>query len=113
VSSVQAIVFSVQLRNRTESQPAEFTQLISDQPLSEPGHKGRHYRISHRPAGALYLGPDAWLDQHDPQPGSWWPEWVDWLHGQGGKMAPPPAMGAPDKGYPPLIAAPGSYVFQP
>jgi len=81
--------------------------------LSEPGHKGRHYRISHRPAGALYLGPDAWLDQHDPQPGSWWPEWVDWLHGQGGKMVPPPAMGAPDKGYPPLIAAPGSYVFQP
>ena len=33
VSSVQAIVISVQLRNRTESQPAEFTQLISDQPL--------------------------------------------------------------------------------
>ena len=31
--------------------------------LSEPGHKGRHYRISHRPAGALYVGPDAWLAQ--------------------------------------------------
>jgi polyhydroxyalkanoate synthase subunit PhaC len=29
--------------------------------LSEPGHKGRHYRISHRPAGAHYVGPDAWL----------------------------------------------------
>ena len=36
--------------------------------LSEPGHKGRHYRISHRPAGALYVGPDAWLAQHEPKP---------------------------------------------
>ncbi|MFN6977734.1 MAG: PHA/PHB synthase family protein, partial [Gemmobacter sp.] len=41
--------------------------------LSEPGHRGRHYRIGHRPAGALYVGPDAWLAAHDPEPGSWWP----------------------------------------
>ncbi len=34
LSSVQAIVISIQLCNRTESQPAEFTQLISNQPLS-------------------------------------------------------------------------------
>ena len=81
--------------------------------LSEPGHKGRHYRISHRPAGALYLGPDAWLDQHDPKPGSWWPDWADWLRARGGEMVPAPAMGAPEKGYGPKIAAPGSYVFQP
>jgi polyhydroxyalkanoate synthase subunit PhaC len=37
--------------------------------LSEPGHKGRHYRISHRPAGALYVGPDAWLAEHNPSRG--------------------------------------------
>jgi polyhydroxyalkanoate synthase len=81
--------------------------------LSEPGHKGRHYRLSHRPKGALYMGPDAWLAQHPPKPGSWWPEWAEWLASRSGDVGPAPQMGAPDKGYPPLMAAPGSYVFQP
>lgn len=81
--------------------------------LSEPGHKGRHYRISHRPTGALYTGPDTWLAQNAPRPGSWWPEWTDWLKVRTGDAVPAPQIGAPDKGYPPLMAAPGSYVFQP
>ena len=80
--------------------------------LSEPGHKGRHYRISHRREGAVYLGPDAWLAQHAPKPGSWWPAWVDWLSARAGDMGPAPQMGAADKGYAPIIPAPGSYVFQ-
>lgn len=81
--------------------------------LSEPGHKGRHYRISHRLAGDLYLGPDSWLNQHAPKPGSWWPEWVDWLSMNSGATVPAREMGAPDRGHPPIVAAPGSYVFQP
>ena len=81
--------------------------------LSEPGHEGRHYRISHRPAGALYVGPDAWLAQHETRPGSWWPDWVDWLSTRGGGLTRPPAMGAPGKRYAPIAAAPGTYVFQP
>lgn len=81
--------------------------------LSEPGHKGRHYRMSHRPKGALYTGPDAWLAQQAPKQGSWWPEWVEWLRSQNDDTAPAPRMGAPEKGYAPLLAAPGSYVFQP
>lgn len=80
--------------------------------LSEPGHKGRHYRISHRPAGALYIGPDGWLAQSAPQPGSWWPAWSDWLKTPGGGEVPPPAMGAPLRGLPPLGEAPGTYVLQ-
>lgn len=80
--------------------------------LSEPGHQNRHYRISHRPAGALYLGPDAWLAQHAPEAGSWWPRWADWLKAQAGELVSPPEMGAPDRGYAPLLPAPGSYVFQ-
>lgn len=80
--------------------------------LSEPGHKGRHYRISHRRAGAHYVGPDAWLAQNDPKPGSWWPDWSDWLAAQGGGKVPAPSVGAPDKGHAPLGAAPGTYVFQ-
>ncbi len=81
--------------------------------LSEPGHKGRHFRISHRPAGALYVGPDAWLAETEPNPGSWWPAWAAWLAEKGGGLVNPPAMGAPDKGLATLGPAPGTYVMQP
>lgn len=80
--------------------------------LSEPGHKRRHYRISRRPAGAHYVGPDAWLAETAPKAGSWWPDWADWLAAQGGGLVNAPAMGAPDKGLAPLCPAPGSYVMQ-
>ena len=80
--------------------------------LSEPGHKGRRYRISHRPAGGLYVGPDGWLAQAEPVPGSWWPEWTKWLETHGGGLLTAPGMGAPERGLPPLAAAPGSYVLQ-
>ncbi|MBI1384757.1 MAG: alpha/beta fold hydrolase [Rhizobiales bacterium] len=81
--------------------------------LSEPGHKGRHYRFAHRPAGALYVGPEAWLKAQKTKPGSWWPEWADWLSAQSGEFTAPPTMGAPDRGYPPIGPAPGTYVHQP
>ena len=80
--------------------------------LSEPGHKGRHYRISHRRAGARYLGPDSWIAGHDPQPGSWWEDWGCWLAVQSSDKARPPRMGATEKGYPPLCDAPGTYIHQ-
>lgn len=80
--------------------------------LSEPGHEGRHYRISDRPAGALYVGPDAWLAKHEARPGSWWPEWADWLKKRSGGLARIPEFGAPARGVIPLGAAPGTYVFQ-
>jgi polyhydroxyalkanoate synthase subunit PhaC len=81
--------------------------------LSEPGHSGRHYRIGFRHAGAHYIGPDAWLADHEPRPGSWWPEWSDWLSAHSGPGTEPPAMGGPAKRYPPIVAAPGTYVFNP
>ncbi len=80
--------------------------------LSEPGHKGRHYRISHRRAGAPYMGPDSWLKGHDPKPGSWWQEWTCWLEQNSGAQVAPPAMSARDKGYPALCDAPGTYIHQ-
>jgi polyhydroxyalkanoate synthase subunit PhaC len=81
--------------------------------LSEPAHKGRHYRISNRAAGALYIGPDAWLAQTETKPGSWWPDWARWLALQGSGQVDAPAMGAPDHRLAPLSAAPGTYVLQP
>jgi polyhydroxyalkanoate synthase subunit PhaC len=80
--------------------------------LSEPGHSNRHYRIGHREAGALYIGPDAWLAQHDPAPGSWWPKLSSWLAQRSGQRGSPPRMGAPGKGLDPLGPAPGAYVHQ-
>ncbi len=80
--------------------------------LSEPGHARRHYRISHRPVGAPYISPDAWLSLHAPKPGSWWPEWSAWVTAHGSGPTAPPPMGAPDKGFSPIAAAPGTFVFQ-
>ena len=80
--------------------------------LSEPGHAGRHYRLSHRPAGALYLGPDGWLARSRSVPGSWWPDWAGWLADHGGGLAAPPGIGAPGRGLRPLADAPGRYVLQ-
>jgi polyhydroxyalkanoate synthase len=80
--------------------------------VNEPGLARGHHRIAHRPAGALYVGPDAWLAKNAPQPGSWWPAWTTWLEEKSSGVVPCPGMGAPEKGLAPIMAAPGSYVHQ-
>lgn len=45
-----------------------------------------------------------------PRPGSWWPEWTQWLARHSSGSTSPPPMGAPGKGLPLLDAAPGRYV---
>lgn len=80
--------------------------------VNKPGDPRSHYLSSHRPAGGLYAGPDAWLAKASAQKGSWWPEWGAWLQGKSHGLVVPPALGAPDKGFAPIIAAPGTYVFQ-
>jgi len=42
-----------------------------------------------------------------------WTAWHAWLVERSGSRGAPPAMGAPDRGYPPLDDAPGAYVLQP
>ena len=80
--------------------------------VSEPGHKHRHFRISHRPSGETYIDPDTWYLSNPSAEGSWWPVWAEWLESKSTGRATPPALGAPDKGYPPLGAAPGQYVLE-
>ena len=80
--------------------------------VNEPGNPRRRYRSAHRPAGAFYVGPDDWLAQAVSRQGSWWPEWQDWLRGKSSGLVSLPAMGAADRGLPPLGEAPGIYVFQ-
>jgi polyhydroxyalkanoate synthase len=80
--------------------------------VNEPELGRGHHRLSRRPPGALYVGPDAWFAQNAPQPGSWWPAWKNWLEDRSSGLAPPPAIGAPEKGLPPMAPAPGIYVHQ-
>jgi polyhydroxyalkanoate synthase len=80
--------------------------------LSEPGHPHRHFRMFTRPRDTPALDPDAWLAQAAAHDGSWWPAWRQWLDAHSGEAGPPPPLGAPDKDYPPLADAPGSYVLQ-
>ena len=80
--------------------------------VSEPGHKHRHYRIGTHPHAERYQDPDAWMDAHAPQDGSWWLGWADWLGARSGERVAPPPMGNRGAGYAPLGDAPGRYVHQ-
>ncbi|MCS0630419.1 alpha/beta fold hydrolase [Telluria mixta] len=78
--------------------------------VSEPGHRGRHFRLARRTDGDRYLAPDEWVAATPARDGSWWPAWVDWLEaGSTGRTAPP-APGA--AGYALLEPAPGRYVLE-
>jgi polyhydroxyalkanoate synthase len=80
--------------------------------VSEPGRANRSYRIATRPAGGAYVEAEEWEARMPVKPGSWWPEWQAWLAARSSPDARPPAMGAPDRGLPPLEDAPGTYVLQ-
>jgi polyhydroxyalkanoate synthase len=80
--------------------------------INEPRLERGHHRISRRAAGALYVGPEAWLAQNVPHPGSWWPAWTTWLEENSSGIVPAPSIGAPDKDLVPIGLAPGAYVHQ-
>jgi len=76
-----------------------------------PGTPRRGYQVLQRPAGGKYMDPDAYLGAAEHREGSWWPEWQAWLEGLSSGRVAPPSMGAPERGYNPLEAAPGTYVY--
>jgi polyhydroxyalkanoate synthase len=81
--------------------------------LSPPGHPRRRRRIGTRAPGDRYLDPDAWAAAHAPAPGSWWTDWGRWLAARSAPdTVPPPSLGAPAAGLPPLCPAPGLYVLE-
>jgi polyhydroxyalkanoate synthase len=74
--------------------------------ISEPGHKGRSYRISTRGATDSYVDPESWLREAPVIEGSWWPGWIAWLSAHSGSEKRPPEMGDA------LCEAPGTYVLE-
>jgi polyhydroxyalkanoate synthase len=81
--------------------------------VSEPGHRGRRYRIATRLAIDICLGPDEWAAETETRDGSWWEAWLPWLAAHSGKdRVAPPSLGVADKGFPAIAEAPGAYVFQ-
>ncbi|WP_034996543.1 PHA/PHB synthase family protein [Beijerinckia mobilis] len=81
--------------------------------VSEPGHKNRSFKISHRKAGDTCLSQDEWEAAALPRQGSWWIAWEAWLNDHSSKtLVAPPMMGAPHAGLVPLEDAPGTYILE-
>jgi len=78
--------------------------------VSEPGHKGRAYRVQSVKASDPYVDPDRWLASVARQDGSWWTPWTAWLAERSGKPVAPPPMGGDGVALETLPDAPGSYV---
>ena len=78
--------------------------------VSEPGHPRRRYQIATN-GGGKHKSPDQWAAETPVHDGSWWPAWAAWLAERSSERVAPPEMGAPNRGLPPLIDAPGSYVL--
>ena len=80
--------------------------------VSEPGHAGRAFKLRTKMPGDRYLDPERFYEEASRRDGSWWPEWVSWLQSHSGAPTTPPAIGAPQSGYPQLAEAPGAYVLE-
>ena len=80
--------------------------------ISEPGHRGRHFRVAEKHEGEPYVGPQQWFDTTPVHEGSWWLTWQQWLAAHSGQQGEIPAIGNNKAGYVPLCDAPGTYVLQ-
>jgi len=80
--------------------------------VNPPATSKREFRVATREASAKYADPDTWFAATPVKQGSWWPEWCDWLAARSSAKVAPPPFGAPERGLPPLDAAPGRYVQQ-
>jgi len=72
------------------------------------------FLVDRRQPGQRYRDPDSWAAGAKQRAGSWWPAWQSWLEALStAERVPPPGMGAPEDGLPPLGDAPGTYVLMP
>ncbi|ARU04910.1 class I poly(R)-hydroxyalkanoic acid synthase [Comamonas serinivorans] len=76
--------------------------------INPPAAKKRTHWIG--PEGEFPASVDDWIETATEYPGSWWPDWSNWLQGHAGKqIAAPKAYGKGAK-YKAIEPAPGRYV---
>jgi polyhydroxyalkanoate synthase len=77
--------------------------------VNPPGNPKATYQVD--PTGQRNpVDPQAWLRGAVTEQGSWWPDFVDWLRPRcGGERRAPRRLGG--RGHPPLVPAPGTYIF--
>lgn len=73
--------------------------------INPPHKKKRNYWTN----ATLPKNPEQWLKGADDTPGSWWPDFTEWLAQYGGKKISASQVYGRGK-YKKLVAAPGSYV---
>jgi poly[(R)-3-hydroxyalkanoate] polymerase subunit PhaC len=78
--------------------------------VAPPGQQGHSYRVSTKPADAIYAGPDEWLKTTPLVEGSWWLEWTRWLAAQSGEPSELPHIGIKSADGDSLPDAPGDFV---
>jgi len=78
--------------------------------VSEPGRARRQYQIRKRNRRDTYVAPEEWIESTPVKPGSWWPEWTQWLNDRSGeRMASARQVGTSNL-FIPITDAPGEYV---
>ncbi|MFA5040839.1 MAG: alpha/beta fold hydrolase [Bdellovibrionales bacterium] len=83
--------------------------------VSEPGHRGRYYRIHERVPGDPYLSPASWLTRSElNQSKSWWSAWQNWIvkYSSPDRVSPPTSLGTPSGPYKQICDAPGTYIYE-
>jgi len=73
--------------------------------VNPPGKKPKYqYWTGDAPVGNL----ERWIANAKEHPGSWWPDWIDWIKSHGSEVVPARQPGSAK--YTPIEDAPGSYV---
>jgi polyhydroxyalkanoate synthase len=81
--------------------------------VSGPVHPRRRHRVRTWLNASESLAAQEWFETTQPQAGSWWPVWQQWLAEHSTpSLVTPPAMGSAQAGYPAIADAPGEYVLQ-
>ncbi|WP_082109251.1 PHA/PHB synthase family protein [Azospirillum thiophilum] len=81
--------------------------------VAGPDRPDRRYRMGMRGPDDRYVDPDLWLESTPARSGSWWPAWTGWLESRSAAATVEArAVGAAERGYPPLCPAPGRYVLE-
>src|SRR5690606_9679118 len=74
--------------------------------VNPPAKKKRSYRTGPEITG---LSAEQWLERSTEHPGSWWPDWSQWLERFRGEQVRAPARPG-GVGFPVIEPAPGRYV---